>query len=101
MRVLDPVPHGPILEEARRALSAAFPGFAAMRETHRWGGLMDVTPDAVPVIDHIDSVPGFYIAAGFSGHGFGIGPGAGKMVADMIAGETPAVDPTPYRFNRF
>lgn len=101
VRVLDPVPHGPILEEARRALSAAFPAFAAMRETHRWGGLMDVTPDAVPVIDHIDSVPGFYIAAGFSGHGFGIGPGAGKMVADMIAGETPAVDPTPYRFNRF
>jgi glycine/D-amino acid oxidase-like deaminating enzyme len=42
-----------------------------------WAGLIDVTPDAVPVISPIDQIPGFYLATGFSGHGFGIGPGAG------------------------
>ena len=49
---------------------------------------MDVTPDAVPVIDQVSHIPGFYVATGFSGHGFGIGPGAGRLMADLIAGST-------------
>ncbi len=101
VRVLDPVPHDGVIEEARVALTATFPGFASMQEAYRWGGLMDVTPDAVPIIDEMAAVPGFFVATGFSGHGFGIGPGAGKMVADMITGEALAVDREPYRFARF
>ena len=41
-------------------------------------------PDVVPVIDEADALPGFYIATGFSGHGFGIGPGAGKAIAGLL-----------------
>jgi glycine/D-amino acid oxidase-like deaminating enzyme len=41
------------------------------------------------------------IATGFSGHGFGIGPGAGRLVADIVMGTSPIVDPTPFRFSRF
>ena len=50
-------------------------------------------PDAVPVISAVDSLPGFFLATGFSGHGFGIGPGAGRLAADLVAGDTPIVDP--------
>jgi glycine/D-amino acid oxidase-like deaminating enzyme len=60
-----------------------------------------MTPDAVPVISPVDAVPGFYIATGFSGHGFGIGPGAGRLVADLVTGRAPIVDPTPFKFSRY
>ena len=101
MRVLDPVPDGSVLKGAGEALAAVFPAFAGLQVVESWGGLMDVTPDAVPVISAIDALPGFFVATGFSGHGFGIGPGAGKLMADMVAGDATAVDPAPFRFGRF
>jgi glycine/D-amino acid oxidase-like deaminating enzyme len=100
-RVLDPVPDEGILAEGRAVLAQKFPAFAGMKVVESWGGLMDVTPDAVPVIDRVARIPGFYIASGFSGHGFGIGPGAGRLMADLVAGDAPLVDPTPYRLSRF
>ena len=100
-RILDPEPNAGMIDHAKRSLIAAFPAFAAMQEVERWAGLIDVTPDAVPVISGVDGVPGFYMATGFSGHGFGIGPGAGRLMAEIVAGETPVVDPEPYRFSRF
>jgi glycine/D-amino acid oxidase-like deaminating enzyme len=60
-----------------------------------------VTPDAVPVISPVGGLPGFFVATGFSGHGFGIGPGAGRLVADLVTGADPIVDPTPFRLSRF
>jgi glycine/D-amino acid oxidase-like deaminating enzyme len=101
VRVLDPKPKQGILAEARSVLSRIFPGFAQMQVAESWGGLIDVTPDAVPVIDQVSHMPGFFIATGFSGHGFGIGPGAGRLMADLVAGERPVVDPTPFRLARF
>ncbi len=65
------------------------------------GGMIDVTPDAVPVISAVDDVPGLVVATGFSGHGFGIGPAAGRLAADLVTGAAPLVDPAPFRFSRF
>ena len=79
----------------------SFPAFAGMTVAERWAGVVDATPDGVPVISEVASLPGFYIASGFSGHGFGIGPGAGHLMADLVMGETPIVDPAPYRYQRF
>jgi glycine/D-amino acid oxidase-like deaminating enzyme len=101
VRVLDPAPTDSILDEARRNLARSFPAFAKMRVVEQWGGLMDVTSDAVPVISPVDAVPGFFIASGFSGHGFGIGPGAGRLMADLVAGDAPVVDAAPFRLDRF
>jgi glycine/D-amino acid oxidase-like deaminating enzyme len=101
VRVLDPQPKQAILAEARTVLSKAFPAFAGMQVVESWAGLMDVTPDAVPVIDQVSHMPGFFIATGFSGHGFGIGPGAGRLMADLVAGDHPVVDPAPFRLARF
>jgi glycine/D-amino acid oxidase-like deaminating enzyme len=101
VRVLDPEPSRKVLEQGRANLIRAFPGFAGMKIVESWGGLMDVTPDAVPVISDVPSIPGFFIASGFSGHGFGIGPAAGQLMADVMLGTKPIVDPAPYRLQRF
>ena len=45
-------------------------------------------------------MPGLYLSTGYSGHGFGIGPGAGRLAADLIAGDPPIVDPHPFRYSR-
>jgi glycine/D-amino acid oxidase-like deaminating enzyme len=101
VRVLDPAPSTDLLDSAGATLRAAFPAFAEARIEERWGGYIDVTPDAVPVISPVEPLPGFFIATGFSGHGFGIGPGAGRLMADLVSGAAPIVDPAPYRFARF
>jgi glycine/D-amino acid oxidase-like deaminating enzyme len=101
VRILDPAPYGHLLEDAVGGLKAAFPAFASMRVEERWAGMIDATPDVVPVIDRVETIPGLFLASGFSGHGFGLGPGAGKLMAEMVMGETPCVDPAPFRFSRF
>ena len=62
---------------------------------------MDATPDAVPVISPVDTICGLIVATGFSGHGFGIGPAAGHLVADIATGRAPLVDPHHFRLARF
>lgn len=99
-RVLDPQPSAAILEEARTALAAVFPFFRDLRIAQSWAGAMDVTPDAIPVIGAVPQLPGLYLSTGYSGHGFGIAPGAGQLMAELITGETPLVDPRPFRFER-
>jgi glycine/D-amino acid oxidase-like deaminating enzyme len=101
IRMLDPKPNPAIVEESRRNLARAFPAFAPARVAQAWGGLIDTTPDAVPVIGPVTAVPGFFLMSGFSGHGFGIGPGAGKLMAELVTGAAPGVDPAPFRFERF
>ncbi|WP_441492666.1 NAD(P)/FAD-dependent oxidoreductase [Bosea sp. 2RAB26] len=101
MRVLDPTPSTAILDEAKANLIKAFPAFGGMKVAQAWGGFIDATPDAVPVIGEVPRLPGFFIASGFSGHGFGIGPGAGRLVADLIRGATPMIDTKPFRLERF
>ena len=100
-RVLDPVPVESNLAYCQRELIQAFPSFASMKVAGSWGGLIDVTPDGVPVISAVDGIPGFHIASGFSGHGFGIGPGAGRLMADLVTNSAPIVDPAPFRWSRF
>jgi len=101
VRTLDPEPSAALLDEAHRNLVAAWPLFKDAPIVERWAGLIDVTPDAVPVISAVEALPGLHIASGFSGHGFGIGPGAGRLMADLVAGDAPIVDPQPFRFDRF
>ena len=100
VRTLNPEPSNAVLEEGRRNLIESFPAFRDMKIVERWAGLIDVTPDGVPVISEVPSLPGFFIASGFSGHGFGIGPGAGHLIADLVTGKAPIVDPRPFRYER-
>ncbi len=101
VRVLDPVPSLRRLAAARRSLVRAFPGFAGMQVVGRWGGMIDVTPDGVPVIDRVAAVAGMFLASGFSGHGFGVGPGAGWLMADLVMGRAPVVEAGVFGLGRF
>ena len=101
VRVLDPEPDRRYNREALASLARLVPAFAKARVVQDWAGMIDVTPDAVPVISPVDAVPGLVVSTGFSGHGFGIGPGAGHLAADLVTGATPLVDPTHFRFSRF
>jgi len=100
VRVLDPKPVDWVLEECLNELAADHPEFKGVAITNKWAGVIDVTPDAVPVISGIEKIPGLYLATGFSGHGFGIGPGAGELMADLVTGKTPVVDPAPFSYTR-
>jgi glycine/D-amino acid oxidase-like deaminating enzyme len=101
VRVLDPEPWKAQLDRTYAALQAAFPAFRCAPIVQQWAGVIDATPDAIPVISSVRSHPGLIVATGFSGHGFGIGPGAGRLVAELATGATPIVDPKPFRYERF
>lgn len=100
-RVLDPDPDSdlvdPILENARKV----YPLFRKARIAQRWAGQMDVMPDAIPVISPVEMIPGLFVSSGYSGHGFGLGPGAGRLTADLMTGRTPIVSPHEFRLSRF
>ena len=100
-RVLDPLPNRALNREAREAMIRLHPQFADVSIVQEWAGYIDVTPDVIPYIGPTGAVPGLTVAAGFSGHGFGIGPGAGRLAADLATGQGPSVDPTPFRLSRF
>lgn len=101
VRILDPRPDrkqiGRTLQRARRLL----PALETAPVAHQWAGYIDSTPDGVPVIDGQIGVSGLVLAAGFSGHGFGIGPGAGHLVADIVLGRKPMTEISQYRLSRF
>jgi glycine/D-amino acid oxidase-like deaminating enzyme len=101
VRILDPAPVMADLRDARSNLENTFPRFAGVQTVESWAGAIDVTPDVLPVISPVDGIAGLYVAAGFSGHGFGIGPAAGRLIADLIVGQQPVVDPLPFRLSRF
>jgi len=101
IRILDPAPVQAWLARSIAQAGRTFPALQGAKMTHSWGGLIDTTPDAVPVIGPLASLPGLFLATGFSGHGFGLGPGAGYLVAEMISGAQPSVDPAAFRPERF
>ncbi len=101
VRVLNPEPSDWMLDRALKGMRETLPALRDARVTHAWGGAIDATADGVPVIDGVEQIPGLYIAAGLSGHGFGAGPAVGQLMAELVAGDRPTVDPTPFKYNRF
>ena len=100
-RVLDPEPNPRTLRRIRSRMDRIFPELASVPIAESWAGMIEATPDIVPVIDEADGLSGFYMATGFSGHGFGIGPGAGKAIAGMLTGNDSGIDLRAFRLSRF
>ena len=100
IRTFDPPAQEELVTFGLKRLGELYPELANLKVVHKYGGLVDFTPDWIPVISAVDALPGFHISTGFSGHGFGIGPAAGQLAADLIANDTPIVDPHPYRYSR-
>jgi glycine/D-amino acid oxidase-like deaminating enzyme len=100
-RVLDPAPNKTLNREALAAMIRLYPRFREAHIVQQWGGYIDVTPDVVPYIGPVGMLPGLIVATGFSGHGFGIGPAAGRLAAELAIAATPSADPAPFRTSRF
>ncbi len=100
VRTIDPPADPSLVNLGLARLATYYPALAGLQVAASWGGLIDSTPDGLPVISAIDDLPGLYVSTGFTGHGFGIGPAAGRLAADIVSGDVTIVDPYPYRYSR-
>jgi glycine/D-amino acid oxidase-like deaminating enzyme len=100
-RVLNPRPTPSVISKIRLNLGATFPELADVEIAETWAGMVETSPDVVPMVCPIDRLPGFYLATGFSGHGFGIAPGAGKAIAGMLTDTDSGIDLSQLGLERF
>ena len=95
---------GVTFEETADAMERAVRRFPVMESASLakgYAGCFDVTPDWHPILDE-SPVPGFYVAVGFSGHGFKLSPAVGDMMARLVAeGSRPGDDVRAFRLARF
>jgi sarcosine oxidase subunit beta len=89
------------MEKVVEAAVHRVPALEAARIQRGWAGLYEITPDDNPIIGEIQSVPGFYCACGFSGHGFQHGPAAGRILSQLIAEGSTDFDLAPFAYGRF
>ena len=101
MRVVNPKPSETVVNRIKERLPKRFPALKDAQVAEAWAGMIDVTPDAVPVLGEFPGVRGFYVATGLSGHGFGIGPAIGRIMADMLTDRIVGHDLTRFRLGRF
>ena len=101
MRVLDPKPNLKALADVQDNFAKAFPHLGRPTLQRAWAGMIDTIPDVVPVVDRVAAIQGLVIATGMCGHGFGIGPGMGRVVADLVAERPLGHDLHRFRLARF
>lgn len=101
MRVLDPAPNLAKVSEIKRRFAQAYPQVGEVQTQAAWGGMIDVLPDVVPVVDRVAALPGLIVATGMCGHGFGIGPAFGRILADMAQDNAPGHDLSRFAMARF
>jgi len=84
-----------------RALIALYPRAAQVRMMRQWAGMYDVTPDHRPVLGGVSGLQGYHHICGFSGHGFMLGPVAGRRMAKHITTGQPDDIITSLSVDRF
>lgn len=90
------------LEKVTQVAVKRLPRLAEAGIAHAWAGLYETTPDAMPIIGSARNLEGFFMIAGFSGHGFQHSPAAGRILADIIVRGAPLdFNITPFEFDRF
>ena len=89
------------IAETDRRFRERWPVFADALALNSYTGLYDVTPDWHPILGRVDAVEGFYLCAGFSGHGFKIGPAIGELMAAEIHSGSPPIDISRFNLSRF
>jgi D-amino-acid dehydrogenase len=99
---LRDAPSTPVqLEKAEAAAREVLPELGARLEATPWRGSRPCTPDMMPIIGKAPSHDGLWFAFGHAHHGMTLGPVTGRLVAEMMTGEKPFIDPAPYRAERF
>ena len=97
----DKRPQPGFVETIRRRAPQVFPALENVPLERVWAGTRECTPDMMPIIGSVDGPDGFLVCAGFSGHGFAVGPYVGQLMAEWIADGEPSVDLSAFRYDRF
>ncbi len=84
-----------------RGIIKYFPTLAGVKIVRTWAGWIDDCADHVPVISTVDEVPGLIVAAGFTGHGFGISPTVGLLLSQLAMGQEPVLSLQAFQYDRF
>ncbi len=93
----------PLASIAQLARGAAriVPALEGANILRTWAGTLENTPDKVPIISPVDRIKGYILASGFSGHGFCLGPIAGKLLSELIVDGEPSLPLHEFRLSRF
>jgi glycine/D-amino acid oxidase-like deaminating enzyme len=97
----EPQPNPVKVRRSLAELQRVLPALPPLGITRSWAGYIDAAPDLVPVLGEVPQLRGFVLATGFSGHGFAMGPIAGRLVAELIVDGKASLDITGFRFSRF
>ena len=97
----EPQPNPVKVRRSLAELQRVLPALPQLGIARSWAGYIDAAPDLVPVMGEVPSLRGFVLATGFSGHGFAMGPIAGRLVAELIVDGKTSLDITGFRFSRF
>ncbi|TNF09120.1 MAG: FAD-binding oxidoreductase [Bacillota bacterium] len=89
------------LDEMAKTVCEILPIVGNLRVVRQWGGSYNMSPDRQPILGRTDQLDGFYLACGFSGHGFMFAPMTGLLLAEDIMNEKPSIDMEPLSINRF
>ena len=100
-RALDPRPDRAVLDTILAGARSVYPQLRDVPAVESWGGMIDVTPDEVPLVGPVAGLEGLTLAGGLSGHGFGLGPGIGLLAAQLATGRDPAADAAHFATDRF
>ena len=100
-RVLNPPASPRAVALMKRRLATTFPQLAGLEFRESWAGMIDSSPDILPILGESDRHRGLILATGLSGHGFGIGLAVGKLLADLARGKPAAHDINRFRLSRF
>lgn len=79
------------VDEMAKTVTTLLPPIGELRVLRQWGGLYNMSPDHQPIIGGTPDLEGFYMACGFSGHGFMLAPMTGLLLSEIILGESPTL----------
>src|SRR3954470_9126638 len=96
-----PAPKRADMDAALVALKRVMPAFKGLRIGRYWSGMLDISPDGLPIIDHEAGPDGLVFVTGLSGHGLALGPVIGEITADLALDGATARPIRPFRLARF
>jgi len=89
------------LDEMSKTVTNLLPPIGELRVVRQWGGSYNLSPDRQPIISGTDQLKGFYMACGFSGHGFMFAPMTGILLSEIILNQPMSIDITELHIDRF
>lgn len=89
------------LDEMAKTAVTLLPPLGDLRVIRQWGGSYNCSPDRQPILGDTDQLEGYYLAVGFSGHGFMFAPMTGLLLSEVIMNQPTTIDLADLHIDRF